>query len=212
MGAALQHTGQLAEAVDSYDQALKLKPSSAELYSNMGVACHDLGDVPRAIRSFNTALLLLPRGFGEAHFNLGRSLEHMKRKREAVSQYHLALAAKPVYPEAQCANWHLQASLADWRQFRTAARQLRQLARRTPLQLAGSVSCPSVWDAMAYSFLTAHDVLHLAVLRSKEQELRLPAPRPFSRRMHNIRPSQLSVAFVSVHACLLLIFMFYVAV
>ena len=54
MGNALKDKGDLEAAIDSYKQALKIKPDYAEAYNNMGTALKDKGDLEAAIDSYQT--------------------------------------------------------------------------------------------------------------------------------------------------------------
>ena len=51
---------QFDAAIDSYKQALKIKPDYAEAYYNMGVALNDKGDPKAAIESYKQAINIKP--------------------------------------------------------------------------------------------------------------------------------------------------------
>ena len=61
--------GRLEEAVDSYNQAIALKPDLAEAYSNLGNMLQELGRLEEAIDSYNQAIALKP-DYTEAMINL----------------------------------------------------------------------------------------------------------------------------------------------
>jgi protein O-GlcNAc transferase len=60
LGAAQKGKGDLDAAIDSYKQALKIKPDFAEAYNNMGNALKDKGDLEAAIDSYQQALKINP--------------------------------------------------------------------------------------------------------------------------------------------------------
>ena len=48
----LKEKGELDAAIDSYKQALKIKPDYAEAYNNLGIALLGKGELDAAIDSF----------------------------------------------------------------------------------------------------------------------------------------------------------------
>ena len=64
----------LEAAIDSYKQALKIKPDYAEAYNNMGAALHDKGNLEAAIDSYKQVLKIKP-GYAEAYYNMGNVLQ-----------------------------------------------------------------------------------------------------------------------------------------
>ena len=56
MRVALQGLGDLKGAIDSYTQAIKIKPDYVQAYNNMGNALYEKGDTAAAIDSLQKAL------------------------------------------------------------------------------------------------------------------------------------------------------------
>ena len=77
MGSALNDKGDLEAAIESYKQALKIKPDYAEAYNNMGIALKDKGDLEVAIESYKQALKIKP-DYAEVY----RSLSNIHRYKE----------------------------------------------------------------------------------------------------------------------------------
>jgi len=100
LGVILAHTGRLPEAIDHYQQALQLKPDSAEIHHDLGTAMIRAGRLPEAVDDFEQALRLEP-AYAEAHYHLGSALAQLGRMDEAIAQFEQALQAKPAYAEAQ---------------------------------------------------------------------------------------------------------------
>ncbi len=57
-GAILQKEGRVQQAIDQYDQAIRLNPLYAPTYYNRGLAYYDLGQFQRAIEDFDEAFRL----------------------------------------------------------------------------------------------------------------------------------------------------------
>lgn len=51
---------QKKEAIDAYNQAIKLKPDYADAYNNKGVSLNDLGLSNEAIEAYNLAIKYKP--------------------------------------------------------------------------------------------------------------------------------------------------------
>jgi len=90
---------QFDAAIDSYKQALKIKPDYAEAYYNMGVALNDKGDPEAAIESYKQALKIKP-DYAEAYNNMGVALNDKGDPEAAIESYKQALKIKPDYAEA----------------------------------------------------------------------------------------------------------------
>ena len=86
-------------AIDSYKQALKIKPDYAEAYINMGVALKDKGELEAAIDSYKQALKI-KSDYAEAYCNMGISLQEKGEPEAAIDSYKQTLKIKPDYAEA----------------------------------------------------------------------------------------------------------------
>ena len=94
--AALQN---YEKAIDSYKQAIKIKPDYAEAYNNMGNALNDKGELDAAIDSYKQALKIKP-DFAEAYYNMGNSLRDNGDLDTAIDSYNKVLTIKPDHAEA----------------------------------------------------------------------------------------------------------------
>jgi ubiquinone/menaquinone biosynthesis C-methylase UbiE len=77
MGNVLHEQGKLEDAIESYIQALKLKPTLVEVYNNLGNVLKELGRLEEAIESYNRALMINP-DYVEACYNMGIALTGIK--------------------------------------------------------------------------------------------------------------------------------------
>jgi hypothetical protein len=99
MGVVLKSKGELDASIDSYKQAIKIKPDYAEAYSNMGVALKEKGELDAAIDSHKQAIKIKP-DFAEAHSNMGNALKDKGELDASIDSYEQAIKIKPDYAEA----------------------------------------------------------------------------------------------------------------
>jgi len=60
LGLALQKRGRFPEAIDHYEQALRIQPDDAEAHCNLGLALEKLGRTQEAISHYEQALRIKP--------------------------------------------------------------------------------------------------------------------------------------------------------
>jgi len=81
--------GRVPEALTHFEQALRIRPTSAEAQNNYGYALTDLGRVGEALPFYENALQLKP-DFVNAHLNLADALTTLGRPGEAQRHYAAA--------------------------------------------------------------------------------------------------------------------------
>ena len=86
-------------AIDSYKQAIKIKPDYAEAYSNMGNALKDKGELDAAIDNYKQAIKIKP-DYAEAYSNMGNVLKEKGELNAAIDSYKQAIKIKPDYVKA----------------------------------------------------------------------------------------------------------------
>jgi len=86
-------------AIDSYKQALKIKPDYAEVYYNLGIALKEKGEPEAAIDSYKQALKIKP-DLTQAYNNMGIALKDKGELEAAIDSYKQALKIKPDYADA----------------------------------------------------------------------------------------------------------------
>jgi Flp pilus assembly protein TadD len=89
MGTCLQNSGNLLQAIEQYQNAIRLTSDRlllASTYTNQGAAYRDLGDTVKAEQSYREALQLNPGQFN-AYMGLGRLSERQGRLDEAIKNY-----------------------------------------------------------------------------------------------------------------------------
>jgi tetratricopeptide (TPR) repeat protein len=100
MGVTLFQEGKVSEAIQQYEQALRLYPNYPKAHLNLGIALEQTGRGPEAIEHYEEALRLYP-DYVKAHYNLAVALEHAGRLQDAIQHYELALQNKPDLAEAR---------------------------------------------------------------------------------------------------------------
>jgi protein O-mannosyl-transferase len=97
LGAYLQESGQLKDAIEQYQYAIHLTSDVGLLagaYANQGSALRDLGQDDKARASYDEALRLNPRQFN-AYLGLGHLLEKQGKLDEAISAYSQSVSSRP---------------------------------------------------------------------------------------------------------------------
>jgi len=98
-GVVLAQQGRLSEAIQIYEDVLRIRPDFAEAHNNLGVALARRGKIQAAIGEYNQALQINP-DYAEAHNNLAVALGREGRTQEAIRHCEQALRINPDYAEA----------------------------------------------------------------------------------------------------------------
>jgi tetratricopeptide (TPR) repeat protein len=99
LGVVLAKKGQIDEAIDQYQEALRLKPGYGLACNNLGVALGKKGQADKAIRYFREAVRLIPH-YAEAHYDLGIALGRKGQIDEAIHQLQETIRLKPDHAQA----------------------------------------------------------------------------------------------------------------
>ena len=83
-----------AEAVTSYQNALKLQANNTDCLFNLGIALTNVNRLDEAVSAYQQALKVQP-SFFEAHGNLGTLLQRQGKLDEAISSYQAGLTINP---------------------------------------------------------------------------------------------------------------------
>ncbi|MEI2761479.1 tetratricopeptide repeat protein [Methanothrix soehngenii] len=91
-GIALYDLGKYDEAIQAYDQAIRINPQFAEAWYNKGVALTALGKYDEAIKACDQAISINPQ-FAEAWYNKGVVLKALGKYDEAIKAFEIRLSA-----------------------------------------------------------------------------------------------------------------------
>jgi tetratricopeptide (TPR) repeat protein len=120
--------GKAAEAVPSYQQALRLNPNSSQAHHNLGMALQAQGKADAAMAELRAALQLQP-DYESAEHNLANRLADAGRVEEAMTHYLAALRLDPNHAESYNG---LGICYAMQGKFPEAERQFREAVRLKP--------------------------------------------------------------------------------
>ena len=98
-GIAFYDAGKYKEAIEAYNNAIRLDPNYAIAYNNRGNTYDDLKEYAKAIEDYNRAIDLNPR-LAEAYFNRGNTYRDLKEYTKAIEDYNRAIDLNPRYAYA----------------------------------------------------------------------------------------------------------------
>ncbi|MGD0786327.1 MAG: tetratricopeptide repeat protein [Sedimentisphaerales bacterium] len=101
LGNAYARLGRWQDAIESYEQAIGIKPDYAQAYYNLGNTCYSLGRCYEAINFFEQAIKI-NSDYAEAYYNLGIACYDLGRYQNAIDAYKQAVRIKPDDDEAHC--------------------------------------------------------------------------------------------------------------
>jgi len=127
-GILLMQRNQINEGIESFEEALRIRPDYAEAHTNLGSALGRLGEYERAIIQLKEAVRLAPND-AQARNNLGVALEALERTKDAIAQFGEAVRLDPNYVKARS---NLGAALAGIGHTSEATAQYREILRLKP--------------------------------------------------------------------------------
>ena len=90
----LEQAGKPEEAIKTYQNAIRLEPTYAEAYQQMGLAYASLNQYPEAVKAFQEVIRLRPQS-SLAQGNLGAAYMKMGRFQEARNAFREAVRLRP---------------------------------------------------------------------------------------------------------------------
>ena len=99
LGVSQQQRGDRDAAIESFKQAVKIKPDYTEVYYVMAHSFRDKGDLRASIGCYQQAVNNNP-GNADALINLGAALQHNGELEAAIESYKQALKISPECAEA----------------------------------------------------------------------------------------------------------------
>jgi tetratricopeptide (TPR) repeat protein len=95
LGVARTYAGRPGQALECFDEAIRLKPELAEAWVNRAAALDALGRLEEAVRDYGQALKL--RTEAATYNGRGNALARLNRPDEALADYNAAIALRPGY-------------------------------------------------------------------------------------------------------------------
>ena len=128
LGNALFESGKVSDAIEQYEQALRIKHDYVEAQINLGNALFESGKVPDAIEQYEQTLRIRP-DYAKPHNNIGIALASQGRVAEAIAEFAAALRIEPDYAEA---HYNLGLAMASQGRISEAIAQYRETLRLKP--------------------------------------------------------------------------------
>ena len=185
MGNALHEKGDLDEALDSFQQALKHRPEYAEAYNNMGNIQKQNREPILALKSYRMAVKIKPN-YANAYNNIGAVLQGKGVFDEAIQNYQTALDIRSEASEAYAQKLHLQAHICDWESLAKEKQAISLLG------IEGEEISP-------FAMLSLEDAPERHRSRAENYaKAKFPPPRSlFLKRPPSHKPEKLRVAYFS---------------
>jgi tetratricopeptide (TPR) repeat protein len=96
-GVAYRVKAKYAQAIDDFNEAIRLAPNYANAFNNRGVAYRNMSDLDRAVADYDQAILLKP-DYVAAFYNRGLALADKKEYAKAISDFTAVLRVDPKNP------------------------------------------------------------------------------------------------------------------
>src|ERR1700737_2726317 len=96
-GVAYRVKANCAEAIDDFNEAIRLVPDFANAFNNRGVAYRNMGDLDRAVADYDQAIRIKP-DYIAAFYNRGLALADKREYGKAISDFTAVLRVDPKNP------------------------------------------------------------------------------------------------------------------
>jgi protein O-mannosyl-transferase len=128
LGIVLGMQGRTDEAINQFQEAIRLAPDYTEAHYSLGIAFERKGQTDEAIHQFQETIRLKP-DYAEAHFSLGTGLAMKGRLDDAIKQFQEAIRLNPDYAEA---HYNLGTVFGMKSQTDEAIREFQEVIRLKP--------------------------------------------------------------------------------
>jgi tetratricopeptide (TPR) repeat protein len=98
-GVAYRLKANYPQAIDDFNEAIRLVPKNASAFNNRGVAYRNMGDLDRAIADYDQAINLKP-DYVAAFYNRGLALADKREYVKAISDFNVVLHVDSKNPTA----------------------------------------------------------------------------------------------------------------
>ena len=99
LGAIFVGQNKLQEALENYNESIKINPNYIQAYNNLGACMFKLGRIDEAIQSYEKAIEIQPN-HADAHNNLGTAFKELKDYKKSIYYYEKTIQINPNSPIA----------------------------------------------------------------------------------------------------------------
>ena len=194
---AAHRRGSIADAKRLYASVLRIDPTNAAAFGNLGIIAAQQGDLAGAERLFRQEIALKPN-YPAGHNNLGSVLQQQGRLTEAIAAHNHAIKLNPNYAEAYLALGNALRQQGSLDEAMTAYRSAIKARRDYPeahnnvgvlLQMQGRLeeAASAYREAAALRPAYAEAVFNLGAVLHQQQEL--DAAEAAYRRVMALNPA-----------------------
>ncbi len=140
VGTFYKSIGMPDKAIQSFENAIAIKPDYAEAHNNLGATLQVLGRLDMAVKNYEEALAIKP-DYAEAYNNLGNTFRENGQQDMAFKNYKKALAIKPDYAMA---HYNLGIALKESGQRDTAVKSFEKALAIQPNYVKAHHSLSSI--------------------------------------------------------------------
>lgn len=141
LGMAYDRAEMYGNAVEEFNEALRLDPGYIEVLNNLAVTYNRMGLVDEATERLREALRLRP-GYPEAHCNMGNIYASAGRFGEAVAEFEAALT---LHPNNALVHYNLGNVYAEQKKLSDAIREFQEALRLDPENLPARSSLGTLY-------------------------------------------------------------------
>ena len=142
IGMAYDRAEIYGNAIEEFNEALRLDPGYIEVLNNLAVTYHRMGLADEAIEKLREALTKRP-GYPEAHFNLGNIYALAGRFGEALSEFEAALS---LHPDNALIHYGIGNVYSEQEKLTDAIREFQEALKLDPDHLPARISLGTLYS------------------------------------------------------------------
>lgn len=141
IGMAYDRAEMYGNAIEEFNEALRLDPGYIEVLNNLAVTYHRMGFVDEAIEKLKEAFRKRP-GYPEAHCNLGNIYASAGRFGEALAEFEAALSLNP---ENALVHYGMGNVYSEQEKLTDAIREFKEALKLDPENLPARISLATLY-------------------------------------------------------------------